>query len=67
METISTISLYGYYIHYNEFEKTWNVFSREEQSQYLNDKSKMESLITFSSFEELAKMINESLKNENND
>jgi hypothetical protein len=67
METISTVQLYGCYIHYNEFEKTWNVFSREEQSYYLNDKTKMKSLVTFSSFEELTKMINESLKNTNND
>ena len=67
METSSKFPLYLCYIHYNEFEKTWNVFDRAEQSQYLNDKSKMTNLVIFNSFEELTKAINESLKTEEND
>lgn len=67
MKTTSKLPLYLCYIHYNDFEKTWNVFSRDEQSLYLNDRAKMKTLMSFSSFEELSEIINESLKPENND
>jgi hypothetical protein len=63
----SPVSLYGHYIHYNSITKTWNVFNRSEQSIYLNDRSKMKSLMTFNTSEEFIKYINECLKEENND
>ena len=67
MKTTNKIPLYLCFIHYNEFEKTWNVFSREEQHYYLNEPKKMKTLMRFNSFEELTEVINESLKTENND
>jgi hypothetical protein len=67
MKSVIKFPLYSCYIHYNEFDKTWNVFDRAEQSQYLNDKSKMTNLVIFNSFEELTEAINESLKNAEND
>jgi hypothetical protein len=67
MESTISLPLYSCYIHYNEFDKTWNVFSRDEQLQYLNDKTKMTDLVSFNSFEELTEAINESLKSKEND
>lgn len=56
-------NLYGKYIHFNEYTKTWNVFDREEQGLYLNEPSKMKSLESFDSIEKLL----EAYKKETND
>jgi hypothetical protein len=45
--------LYSKYIHFNEYDKTWNAFERSEQGHYLNDRSKMKTLETYDTIEEL--------------
>lgn len=56
-------NLYSKYIHFNEYDKKWYVFEREEQGLYLNDRTQMKTLESFDSIEKLL----EAYKKETND
>lgn len=46
-------NLYQKFIHFNEYENTWNVFDRTEANTYLNERENMSTLSSFTTIQEL--------------